>query len=563
MPVYGINLDPDNPKGLPAPPIAGIRFQELQGLKWARIVFQATPHKPRTVDQSCVFYDSLVNDLSAVGIGTLFILGHQAFVGNAPWTNNGNWQPYTSAFSAVCGKIAAHFKGKKVAYEIWNEGDQASPSAIFVDPTVFAPVLKAASDAIKANDPAATVVFGGLVSANPVAYLKTVQAKLGGQMPVDAIGIHPYGQGPTGDNNIITFLSKVTDAYPTLPVWITEIGDDAITPDRYDTLAFYMRQINKVLNSQLPTRVPVLVWYCWSDGMNKSFGIVDENLAKKRNVYSTFFELARAGAPPVITFTHQDLINAVMKASQATGGSMWQWFKDAGLNYIFADRSQVYIGKPIDELPNLTQTQKDLIKLALAKQPLPITSLNTPTPPEAGAPGAAASPGIQPKILEIGWISQMDQSGHGNNDCGDASVLTLLRYYKCPAPSSEEVFSQFSGKTNGDNLIALAGDYHLTLTSKSGPNPELIGLLSGLIDGNKPAILLVNYDDLMFPVHLISGADQGMHWFVVVGYADDVFYVHDPLWLPTQRDGKGGAFLQIHRDTLQNALRGVMLYKAD
>lgn len=589
MPVYGINLDPDNPKGLPAPPAAGIRFQELQGLKWARIVFQATPHSTRTIDQSCVFYDSLVNDLGAAGIRTPFILNHQTFVGDVPWASGGNWQAYTQAFSAVCGTIANHFKGKGVAYEIWNEGDQGSDSAIFVDPAVFAPVLKAVFDAIKANDPHATVVFGGLVSGNPVAYLRTVQTTLGGQMPVDVIGIHPYGKGPTPDEHgetIITHLGRVANAFPTHPIWITEIGDGTVIDmvidnvHRYDTIAFYMKEINKVLKDQLPARVPVLIWYCWSDGMNKFFGIVDENLGKKNQVYDRFFELARAGVPPVVpmgegdlpvpgevvppgSFTHQDLINAVLKANEATGGNVWHWFRDAGLNHIFADRHKVYDGIPIDQLPNLTQEQKDLIKLALANQPLPSASLSAPTTPAAPAPGEAAIPPVQPKILEITWISQMDEDGHGNNDCGDASVLMLLHYYGHATPSREEVFSRFAGKTTTANLITLASEFNLTLTSVAGTNADLIDLLPGLIDANKPVIPLLNYADLMFPVHLGSGVDQGLHWFVVVGYADDVFYVHDPLWLPTQRNGQGGAFLQIQRETLENALQGVMLYKQD
>jgi hypothetical protein len=164
MPTYGINFDPDNPKGFPAPPTAGFRFEDLRGLKWARVVFQATPHQPRSIDESFAFYDPIVNELNSVGVGMLFILGHQTFVGNVPWGGNGDWQAYAQSFSEVCGRIARHFQGRKAAYEIWNESDQGSDSAIFVDPAVFAPVLKAAFEAIKGNDPQATVVFGGLVS---------------------------------------------------------------------------------------------------------------------------------------------------------------------------------------------------------------------------------------------------------------------------------------------------------------------------------------------------------------------------------------------------------------
>ena len=42
------------------------------------------------------------------------------------------------------------------------------------------------------------MVLGGLASGDP-GYVTAVQTAANGTLPVDAVGIHPYGQRPTPD----------------------------------------------------------------------------------------------------------------------------------------------------------------------------------------------------------------------------------------------------------------------------------------------------------------------------------------------------------------------------
>ena len=120
MPQYEINIDPDQRAGLPLKP------EDLSGMKWVRFVFQAQPHQARTISQSCQFYLPLIERFHALGIRTLLILNHQTFIGDEPWKRGSSWRSYAANFSVICGEIAGFFKGRDVAYEIWNEGDQAS-----------------------------------------------------------------------------------------------------------------------------------------------------------------------------------------------------------------------------------------------------------------------------------------------------------------------------------------------------------------------------------------------------------------------------------------------------
>ena len=111
-------------------------------------------------------------------------------------------------------------------------------------------------------------------------------------MTVDAIGVHPYQQrapdnwpNPTwGAGN----MSDLFDRYLTfgLPLWVTEIGtiDSAHAAD-------YLQNVYQLARDRYAGRVPLVFWFCWSDGMVPPFGLVDSNGAPKPE-YFRFQELA-------------------------------------------------------------------------------------------------------------------------------------------------------------------------------------------------------------------------------------------------------------------------------
>jgi hypothetical protein len=105
-------------------------------------------------------------------------------------------------YGEFMGALAAHLRGRVVAYELWNEPNLAvewggrQPS-----PEEFARLLQAAYGRIKAADPNALVISGGLATTggdNGVTALDDLQflrrmyaAGAGGHF--DALGSHPYG----------------------------------------------------------------------------------------------------------------------------------------------------------------------------------------------------------------------------------------------------------------------------------------------------------------------------------------------------------------------------------
>ncbi|MEQ8676715.1 MAG: SH3 domain-containing protein [Aggregatilineales bacterium] len=296
---YGMNLNPRHPVGRPAD------INALRGVKWARIVFSAAASR-ETIQQAFNVYDHQVNQYKSIGMNTLMVLNQETFWGHGPW-DHGNWERYAREFAAAIKLIVERYRGKGVAYQIWNEGDIQGHSSIFVPAAEFAKVLRDAYAIIKATDPGAIVVHGGLAAGagDAVKYIADIRAALGGKLPVDAIGIHPYGQwtpnfGGTPNwggwhGKLQDYMWHINRGMPrNVPLWITEIGisENVVFPSsQYPMVVKYLDGLNQFLRSNYSSRVPVMIWFAWSDIMRQA-GICDYGNNPKRAVYDKFFDLA-------------------------------------------------------------------------------------------------------------------------------------------------------------------------------------------------------------------------------------------------------------------------------
>jgi hypothetical protein len=91
-------------------------------------------------------------------------------------------------YAAFVGALAQRFGTRVSAYEIWNEEDSPSWWTGAPNPAAYAQLLKATYPAIKASDPSAAVVLGGL-TGNDYEFLEGVYAA-GGKGSFDAVGVH-------------------------------------------------------------------------------------------------------------------------------------------------------------------------------------------------------------------------------------------------------------------------------------------------------------------------------------------------------------------------------------
>jgi len=99
-------------------------------------------------------------------------------------------------YERVAHHLAERYAGRVAAWEIWNEPDCATGRCPDGDPAAYLPVLRAGYTGIKAGDPGATVVSGGVSGANAEWLQRLYAAGAAGWF--DALALHPY-QGPAAE----------------------------------------------------------------------------------------------------------------------------------------------------------------------------------------------------------------------------------------------------------------------------------------------------------------------------------------------------------------------------
>jgi hypothetical protein len=163
--------------------------------------------------------------------------------------------PDPNAFASRMGEMAELFKGGPMAYEVWNEADEALWWKPGPNAAVYTDLLKKSYAAIKAKDPSATVLATPTTGAN-YGWVEELY-KNGAKGHFDAMGVHtdtaclidsPYSyyRDPAAGNRIarFTFLGvrEVKAAMAAngddKPVWITEMGWAARAGETCDSGAF-------------------------------------------------------------------------------------------------------------------------------------------------------------------------------------------------------------------------------------------------------------------------------------------------------------------------------------
>jgi polysaccharide biosynthesis protein PslG len=227
--------------------------------------------------------------------------------------------------------VVARYAPKGVHnWEIWNEPNLAGSWAPRANAATYTTFLKAAYTKIKATDPLANVISGGISSLddNPnsveqLTFLKQMYAA-GAQPYFDSLGYHAYSY-PALPANIRTWSawSKISDLQPSLRsimtangddkklIWLTEYGTPTDGPGGVATTYGYIEgqqpyHMSEQAQAESATEavkyvdqspwMAAMFWYSYKDlGTDKSdnenfFGIVKHTGAHKQ-VYATFQQL--------------------------------------------------------------------------------------------------------------------------------------------------------------------------------------------------------------------------------------------------------------------------------
>lgn len=272
------------------------------------------PDGPDTYDWTSL--DQEIASIQEVGLSADLIID-----GCPPWAavsgaqGNQNAQPASSAaFASWAAAVANRYSGKGAKYfEIWNEPNNPDFWSPKPDPAAYTADLKAAYTAIKAVDPSAIVLSGGLApeldsstSYAPITFLKDMYAD-GAEGSFDGVGFHPYSYPVDPDTDIPgSAWSQMSLTSPSIrsimaangdsakKIWITEFGAPTSgTPanvsdaDQSDELVQAISQVKGL------SWVGSFYIYTWEDVPDDGFGLLTVNGAQKSAYASVVAALSK------------------------------------------------------------------------------------------------------------------------------------------------------------------------------------------------------------------------------------------------------------------------------
>ena len=231
-------------------------------------------------------YDKLVDGMSKRGIREIFILdyGNDLYdKGASPFTDEGR-----AAFAKFAGAAAAHFAGKNILWEIWNE-----PNISFWKPKPnvedYASLALVTIEAVRKADPDA-FIQGPASSTFPWEYFERLGER-GVLEKLDAVSVHPYRQlAPETVIDDYLRLRGIIDRFSPkkhIPIVSGEWGFSTVYPVINGSDSRQAKFLVREWLTNLMYDVRPSIWYDWrDDGTNPKddehhFGTVFHDMKPK------------------------------------------------------------------------------------------------------------------------------------------------------------------------------------------------------------------------------------------------------------------------------------------
>lgn len=270
--------------------------------------------------------DQAVASVRAVGMSVdLIIDGCPQWAALVGTRDDPTSVPASSAqYARWAAEVAAHYAPQGVRlFEIWNEPNTADAWPPAPNPAAYTADLVAAYSAIKAVDPSAFVISGGLAPGptdssnyNPVEFLKAMYAD-GARGSFDALGFHPYSFPALPDTyEPWSGWSQMAQTKPSLrsvmisngdggkPIWITEYGAPSSGPAGVGNAAQASALKQAIADAKRTVWIGAIYLYTWQDegtdpeNFEDWFGLLTAAGAPKSAYAAVVAAIARHGASP-------------------------------------------------------------------------------------------------------------------------------------------------------------------------------------------------------------------------------------------------------------------------
>ncbi|MFP4345271.1 MAG: O-antigen ligase family protein [Anaerolineales bacterium] len=214
---------------------------EAGGFTWVRQRFPWAAIEPQPGEFDWEPWDRIVATSVERGLQIIPVLDSPPAWAGTP--------PDPEAFARFAGALANHYMAQLVYYEVWHNPNLGETWDGDVDPYLYAELLALGAEAIRAADPDARIILGGLApnleqgpqNYNEVRFLESLY--VAGAAPYfDVVGVQPYGFY-TGPEDREVDLALMNFSRPLLvrevlaahgdeekAVWATHFGWNSLPP---------------------------------------------------------------------------------------------------------------------------------------------------------------------------------------------------------------------------------------------------------------------------------------------------------------------------------------------
>lgn len=209
------------------------------GAKWLRVDFDWAASEPQAGALDWSYLDRLVALTKEEGLSVLAVVGNAPEWARAPGTNTHSPPLDLQLFAEFAGAAASRYRSAGVrTWEVWNEPNIVKFWEPRPDAVQYANLLELAAAAIRAANPEAYIISGGMSPAKtsdetqrrPDEFLSAIY-DTGAMAHVDAVAMHPYtfpGRpsefGSAFDDLVLLRQLMQRNGDPDAPIWITEFG---------------------------------------------------------------------------------------------------------------------------------------------------------------------------------------------------------------------------------------------------------------------------------------------------------------------------------------------------
>lgn len=280
-------------------------FDDFSALSigWVRMDFNWNSIQPSADTYCWDDIDRVVAEARSRNIKVLPIISYTPAWARAAACDQGDiCSPADSArFAVFAAEAVKRYKDQGLdTWEIWNEPNISGFWATKPDAGKYLELLKASYTAIKAKDPEAQVMIGGLSPAEavngnipPVEFLNQIYA-LGGKGYFDILGVHPY-----------TYPYLVSDKNP----WSTWLQMYGTSPNLRDIMIKNGDSNKKIWLTEFgaPTNGPGLGAEIANNSYNRQYDHVSEALQAQSLTVAVNEMKSLSWAGPLFWYSYKDL----------------------------------------------------------------------------------------------------------------------------------------------------------------------------------------------------------------------------------------------------------------